>query len=303
MAVTTEQYLTNNFLKKAIRAYKKGVVPEKEFKENLTRLLKRLDPIVISGVVKSKGSLSVFVSDLRKKNETMLRLDLCLHSISEQIKLLKECCHFIALLHSECNLNKPSKCDSDLDEMFDVPAPHQTTKVQTAHGEFNVSELKDGTNFKSSQLNLTKFVDVVSKSKLEKFQVDLLNAFDKSIIPPTREVLIGDFNMDLHKGGAFLTKFSSSNQVYANLIAQNKTNPNLNLKKENSMKITRPVLVGNINILEASPEVLGNIIREANKQITQMADLAVESKHFENEQNSLKEVVKLCVTQLDKDIK
>ena len=265
MAVTTEQYLTNNFLKKAIRAYKKGVVPEKEFKENLTRLLKRLDPIVISGVVKSKGSLSVFVSDLRKKNET--------------------------------------KCDSDLDEMFDVPAPHQTTKVQTAHGEFNVSELKDGTNFKSSQLNLTKFVDVVSKSKLEKFQVDLLNAFDKSIIPPTREVLIGDFNMDLHKGGAFLTKFSSSNQVYANLIAQNKTNPNLNLKKENSMKITRPVLVGNINILEASPEVLGNIIREANKQITQMADLAVESKHFENEQNSLKEVVKLCVTQLDKDIK
>ena len=176
------------------------MVPEKEFKENLTRLLKRLDPIVISGVVKSKGSLSVFVSDLRKKNETMLRLDLCLHSISEQRKLLKECCHFIALLHSECNLNKPSKCDSDLDEMFDVPAPHQTTKVQTAHGEFNVSELKDETNFKSSQLNLTKFVDVVSKSKLEKFQVDLLNAFDKSIIPPTREVLIGDFNMDLHKG-------------------------------------------------------------------------------------------------------
>lgn len=293
MAITTEQYLNHKFFKNITRTYRTGDVPEKAFKQNLKRLLKSLDPIAISKVVKNEKSLSVFVRDFRIKNDNILRLDLCLR-MNTRTRFLKECCHFIALLHIECKPNKPSKSDSDLDEMFDMPAPHQylpviqqkkLLKLQTALGEFDVSKLKDTTNFKPSQLALAKFVGIVSKSKLEKFQVDMLNAFNKSTIPPTT----GDFNMDLHKVDPS--------------IAQNKNNPNLNLKKENSMKITRPVLVGNVDILTASPELLGNIIREANNQMTQMADLAVESKYYENKQNSLKEVVKLCVGQLDKDIK
>ena len=73
-------------------------------------------------------------------------------------------------------------------------------------------------------------------------------------------------------------------------------------EKPMSLEITRPVLVGQTNILTASPEMLGHVIREARKQMSSLNDLAKESKYYQKKQRELNEVVKLCVEQLDKDL-
>ena len=68
-----------------------------------------------------------------------------------------------------------------------------------------------------------------------------------------------------------------------------------------SLEITRPVLVGNINILTATKEQLVLIIREANTRLYNDQDLASLSTKFRDEAKDLRLVITLCVEQLDKD--
>ena len=75
------------------------------------------------------------------------------------------------------------------------------------------------------------------------------------------------------------------------------------LEKPMSLFITRPLLVGNINILTASKEQLALIIREAQSQIEANADLTKVSVNYQQKQVELEEVITLCVEQLDKGIK
>ena len=75
--------------------------------------------------------------------------------------------------------------------------------------------------------------------------------------------------------------------------------------KENPMenlKVTRPVLVGNINILTAQDFELDDIIRRAQASIEANKDLQELSQHHKNMKAELEEVIKLCVEQLDERI-
>jgi hypothetical protein len=78
-------------------------------------------------------------------------------------------------------------------------------------------------------------------------------------------------------------------------------NLTLNFTKEKSMKITRPVLVGNTNILKATDEQLTQIIRNCKDLIKDDADMTKISTKFQQKTAELEEVIKLCLEQLDGD--
>jgi hypothetical protein len=67
------------------------------------------------------------------------------------------------------------------------------------------------------------------------------------------------------------------------------------------MKISRPVMVGNINILEASDEQLVSIIRDAKEQLKKDSDMIEISTKFQEKAKELNEVIGLCIKQLDGD--
>ena len=71
------------------------------------------------------------------------------------------------------------------------------------------------------------------------------------------------------------------------------------LPKENSMKITVPVMVGDCNILVASENKLVQLIRQAKAEIESNEDLAEISQTFARRANDLQKVIDLCVKQLD----
>jgi hypothetical protein len=68
---------------------------------------------------------------------------------------------------------------------------------------------------------------------------------------------------------------------------------------EESMKITKPIMVGSINILEASDDTLVRLIRQAKNQIEQDKDMAIMSSKFQEKKKELNKVIKLCIKQLD----
>jgi hypothetical protein len=69
--------------------------------------------------------------------------------------------------------------------------------------------------------------------------------------------------------------------------------------KENFMKITRPIMVGSVNILEASDDTLVSLIRKAKSQIEADKDMASISSKFKDKKKELDKVVRLCLKQLD----
>lgn len=72
-------------------------------------------------------------------------------------------------------------------------------------------------------------------------------------------------------------------------------------KDKEDMKISRPVLIGNVDILTASDEQLTNIIRTAKQRIKDDADMAEISEKFAQKAKELNKVINLCIEQLDKD--
>ena len=71
----------------------------------------------------------------------------------------------------------------------------------------------------------------------------------------------------------------------------------------NNLKVTRPVMVGHVNILTARDFELAAIIREAQELIEANKDLVKLSDHYLEMTKELEEVIALCVEQLDKDVK
>lgn len=65
------------------------------------------------------------------------------------------------------------------------------------------------------------------------------------------------------------------------------------------LEITRPVMVGDINILTASDETLTLLIRNAKAQIEEDSDMAKISAKFKAKAKDLKSVIALCLKQLD----
>ena len=70
---------------------------------------------------------------------------------------------------------------------------------------------------------------------------------------------------------------------------------------EDTMKITRPVMVGSVNILEASDDMLVSIIRQAQDQIKIDSDIAKLSQKFMRKEGVLRGIIALCLLQLDKE--
>ena len=75
-----------------------------------------------------------------------------------------------------------------------------------------------------------------------------------------------------------------------------------NFGQEDILTVKRPVLVNGTNILEAKDFELQSIIRKAQKQIEETADMAKLSKKVAAQNDDLQEIIKLCVEQLDKDM-
>lgn len=73
---------------------------------------------------------------------------------------------------------------------------------------------------------------------------------------------------------------------------------------DNKMKLelTRPVMVGDINILTASDETLTSLIRKAKAQIEEDSDMAKISAKFKAKAKDLKSVIALCLKQLDSGV-
>ena len=70
-------------------------------------------------------------------------------------------------------------------------------------------------------------------------------------------------------------------------------------KEEKSMEITRPVLVGSVNILEATDAQLTQIIRDCKARIEADADMTKISTKFQEKAAELEEVITICLKQLD----
>lgn len=73
-------------------------------------------------------------------------------------------------------------------------------------------------------------------------------------------------------------------------------------KPMNNLKITRPLMVGNVDILTARDFEIAGIIREAQAVIEANKDMSELSQHYRDMDAEAQEVIDLCVEQLDKRI-
>ena len=71
-------------------------------------------------------------------------------------------------------------------------------------------------------------------------------------------------------------------------------------KPMRDLTITKPIMVGDINILEASEATLAMLIREAQDQIEHNKDLAAVSAKYAKKQKTLEATITVLVKQLDK---
>lgn len=74
-------------------------------------------------------------------------------------------------------------------------------------------------------------------------------------------------------------------------------------KPMRNLEITKPVLVGNTDILTCEEYTLVEIIRDAKEQIKLNADIAEVSTSYAKKASKLEAVITLCVAQLDKRFK
>ncbi len=74
-------------------------------------------------------------------------------------------------------------------------------------------------------------------------------------------------------------------------------------KPMQNLEITKPILVGRIDILTCCEDTLVGIIRDAKEQIKLNADIAEVSTSYAKKADKLEKVIGLCVAQLDKRFK
>ena len=96
-----------------------------------------------------------------------------------------------------------------------------------------------------------------------------------------------------------LKEFKKAVEVRVNNQTTNKTLE----KPMTNFEITKPIMVGNINILTCSEGDLIKIIRRAKEEIDLNTDLAKLSISYQKKEGEMNKVIGLCVTQLDKRFK
>ena len=87
---------------------------------------------------------------------------------------------------------------------------------------------------------------------------------------------------------------------YPELKSTNSGEEEMNDVYSPSLEVERPVLVGGCDITKAAPHVLISIIGEAEKQVDSGPDAVLDSEYHKAKAERLKEVIKLCVAELDK---
>jgi hypothetical protein len=281
MAITTEEYTLNSFVSAREVEFNTKPIGACTFKHRLRIIYEKIkNEVNLESLANHDYKDLVRIAKILNVQEfgERYRKDLSLHAPARARRLTIHC-----LEHIKINAtvpHSPTKETSTLTLKFgDL---HEEVEIANGSGEIVKSK---------NLINTTLKIDLKAAEK---------KVADDFILFCKTQNLYNPFSH--HLGLKFDMK-AAEDCLAAYLCKLN--NPKLKTfsTKENNMKITRPVLVGNINILEALPDVLGQIIREAKKRMSELDDLASESEHFKREQDELKEVVKLCVTQLDKDIK
>ena len=92
-------------------------------------------------------------------------------------------------------------------------------------------------------------------------------------------------------------------KVYNTLYPELFSNQFQDAPKEKPMRdltVSKPVMVGNVNILEADEATLAELIREAQDQIKANEDLAEVSAKYQKKNKALETTIALMVKQLDK---
>lgn len=112
--------------------------------------------------------------------------------------------------------------------------------------------------------------------------------------------LVTEKNKLVHTEGLAEVTLAKATQQNNFCCAKQTTNRSKE-KTKMSLQISRPVLIGNTNILTASDDDLVVLIREAKYQIMLDKDVAEDSIKFKAKAKELDEAITLCIAQLDKD--
>lgn len=95
---------------------------------------------------------------------------------------------------------------------------------------------------------------------------------------------------------------SKEHSYQSNATTDKKQNIMNGTNNKMKLELTRPVMVGDINILTASDETLTLLIRNAKAQIEEDSDMAKISAKFKAKAKDLKSVIALCLKQLDSGV-
>lgn len=163
-----------------------------------------------------------------------------------------------------------------------------------------------GIELKTKMPEINKIQQIVERdftSINAKPEEDMTSAFKEVVT----DFVFGHEHTDMSVGFASSRPLKENERVdpksgmvfaYPDIPTNHEENP---MQVLDSLKLTRPVLVGTTNILTAADDVLVVIIRECNTQIEKDYDMTEISSKFRTQEKELKTVIKLCLTQLDKE--
>jgi len=189
--------------------------------------------------------------------------------------------------------SKPKFDESELDGMFDMPTNMPTMEMLASAGLSPTGRKRSAIDKQLMYMHGAS-PRQMGKSLQQTLQVDMAKA----------EQLMKEFTSSNLCQELYLDKTSKPCQLAEMLGFPKYNNTKLTGIKEKpmSLKVTRPVLIGTVNILTAQTFELDAIIREAQLQIKANEDLQELSQHHKNMKTELEEVIKLCVEQLDKGL-
>ena len=150
---------------------------------------------------------------------------------------------------------------------------------------------KEKPYFQANKDDLVGSVSPLSSSVEKTIFSELNIPIDLEIAHTTKRMLIEDL---MRKPREYSFQINATTDEKQNIM--NGSNNKMKLE------LTRPVMVGNINILTASDETLTSLIRNAKAQIEEDSDMAKISAKFKAKAKDLKSVIALCLKQLDSGV-
>ena len=318
-----------NFLFVMCRRVKESELHTSNFKHNLIRTGRGFNRIYWANVLENE------FGRINKYTGTIVKSGVVSKSLADALNA--QCISYLGL--DKPTNNPPSTCATDTCEdrpMFSHPTMfdeflHQVfMTIKHRHNfqnhfdkcagtqystEFCTSYWEDVIKYSSSRLNTMGYpYDIRKKlySHIEfyvKQELSIKVDFTKQpntvgLIPQTSGYkrtarLDSDIKPDFKMGHRQQQLTDLTPPINFNVDTRGRLYPS-NPTKENTLKITRPIMVGNINILEASENTLAHIIRQAQQEIKANEDLAEVSKAYQKKAEDLNKVIDLVVKQLDK---